>query len=346
MITQGKGWAAAALAVLAAAFGAFSAEAQVVLRLPANLNANVGDLVEVGVDLEYGDTAPATVVFFVAYEKARLAPSEACFEVIQRGSDGSPVRDEKGEVMVTLSSALPASAVLAAGKVVEVEHFSELSDAPDLAATGVVVTGLNDAPLPEGRVFTLGFRVLEANFLNDTIALRALDAGDPLPQAGRLLRSSASSADGTALDADAVGGVIALGCARGAAPEGLTASTDREDEVKLAWTGVSGMEYRVLRADPAAPDTLTALGEGWTEAALFVDITAPAPEVTRGPILFCNGRFVPATRIYQVKARPVGGGCESELSPGVEGFRAPRRSVAAAAKALLGLFGVPTAAGE
>lgn len=345
MITQGKGLAAAALAVLAAALGAFSAEAQVVLRLPANLDANVGDLVEVGVDLEYGDTAPATVVFFVAYEKARLAPAEACFEVILRGSDGAPVRDERGEAIAALSSALPAAAVFAAGKVVEVEHFPELSDAPGLAATGVVVTGLNDAPLPKGRVFTLGFRVLEANFLNDTIALRALDAGDPLPHAGRLLRSSASSADGTALDADAVGGVIALGCARGAAPAGLTASTDRENEVKVAWTGVSGMEYRVLRSDPAAPDSLTALGDGWTEAALFVDITAPAPEVTRGPILFCNGRFVPGARVYQVKSRPVGGGCESGLTPAVEGFRAPRRSVAQAAKALLGLFGVP-AAGE
>ena len=346
MITQGKGLAAAALAVLAAAFGAFCAEAQVVLRTPATLDASVGDLVEVGVDLDYGGTAPATVVFFVAYDKARLAPAEACFEVIQRGADGEPVRDEKGEVIAASSSALPAEAVLAAGKVVEVEHFPELSDAPGLAATGVVVTGLNDTPLPKGRVFTLGFRVLEANFLNDTIALRALDAGDPLPHSGRLLRSSASSADGTALDADAVGGVIALGCARGAAPEGLTASTDREDEVKLAWTGVAGMEYRVLRADPAAPDTMTALGGGWTEAALFVDITAPAPVVTRGPILFCNGRFVPGLRVYRVKARPVGGGCESELSPGVEGYRASRRSVAEAAKALLGLFGVPTTAGE
>ncbi|HOC71840.1 MAG TPA: hypothetical protein PKL54_03450 [Candidatus Hydrogenedentes bacterium] len=344
MITQGKGLAAAALAVLAAVFGMVSAQAQVTLRLPATVDANVGDLIEVGVDLDHGDTAPATVVFFVAYEKVRLAPAEACFEVIRRDADGEPVRDENGEVVVTVSSALPAAAVLAAGKAVEVEHLPELSDAPELAATGVVVTGLNDTPLPKGRLLTLGFRVLEANFLNDTIALRALDAGDPLPHAGRLLQSSASAADGAALPTDAVGGTVALGCARGAAPEGLTATTDREDEVKLAWTGAAGMEYRVLRADPTAPNTLTALGEGWTEATLFLDITAPAPEVVRGPILFCNGRFVPAARLYQVKARPVGGGCESELAPAVEGYRAPRRSAAEAAKQLLGLFGVPVAA--
>lgn len=343
MITQGKGFAAAALA---AVFAVFSAGAQVTLRLPANLDANVGDLVEVGVDLDYGGTAPAAVVFFVVYEKARLAPAEACFEVIQRGADGEPVRDEKGEVIAALSSVLPAPAVLAAGKAVEVEHLPGLSDAPELAATGVAVVGLNDAPLPKGRVFTLGFRVLEANFLNDTITLRALDAGDPLPHAGRLLQASASSADGAALAADAVGGVIALGCARSAAPKGLVVGTDRAAEVKLSWTGESGMEYRVLRADPAAPNTLTALGDGWTAAALFVDVTAPPPEVLKGPVLFCKGRFVPGKRLYQVKARPVGGGCESEPSPAVEGYRAPRRSVVAAAKMLLGLFGVPMMAGE
>ena len=346
MITQGKGWAAAALAVLAAVFGAVSAQAQVTLRLPATVDANVGDLIEVGVDLDHGDTAPATVVFFVAYEKVRLAPAEACFEVIRRDADGEPVRDENGEVVVTVSSALPAAAVLAAGKAVEVEHLPELSDAPELAATGVVVTGLNDTPLPKGRLLTLGFRVLEANFLNDTITLRALDAGDPLPHAGRLLQSSASAPDGAVLAADAAGGVVALGCARSAAPQGLAVTTDRAAEVKLSWTGAPGMEYRVLRADPAAPNTLTALGDGWTAAALFVDITAPPPEVVKRPVLFCKGRFVPGARLYQVKARPAGGGCESEPSPAVEGYRAPRRSVVAAAKALLGLFGVPMMAGE
>lgn len=343
MITQGKGFAAAALA---AVFAVFSAGAQVTLRLPATLDANVGDLVEVGVDLDYGGTAPAAVVFFVAYEKARLAPAEACFEVIQRGADGEPVRDEKGEVVAALSSVLPAPAVLAAQKAVEVEHFPGLSESPDLAATGVVVAGINDTPLPKGRVFTLGFRVLEANFLNDTITLRALDAGDPLPHAGRLLQSSASAPDGAVLAADAVGGVVALGCARSAAPQGLAVTTDRAAEVKLSWTGAPGMEYRVLRADPAAPNTLTALGDGWTAAALFVDITAPPPEVVKRPVLFCKGRFVPGARLYQVKARPAGGGCESEPAPAVEGYRAPRRSVVAAAKALLGLFGVPMTAGE
>jgi hypothetical protein len=42
MITQGKGLGGGRAGVLAAVFGAVSAQAQVTLRLPATVDANVG----------------------------------------------------------------------------------------------------------------------------------------------------------------------------------------------------------------------------------------------------------------------------------------------------------------
>lgn len=300
----------------------------VVWTVQADAQANVGGVAEVSVALDYGATAPASVVLFVSYETARLAPATSYYEVIVRNLNGGPVRDLLGNVVTRSTAVFPDPALAAAGKMVEAEYVAPLAEPAGRGLVGVVITGLNSTPLPRGALLTLAFTVREANFVNDTVPVFGVDADRPAVHGSRVLASSASAASGQRLDVAVNDGLVSLGCEGPAAPANVAASTDRTADVRIAWDAEEGMEYRVLRALPGSPARVTALGEGWVTGGSFIDITAPAPDILNLAGCFRLGSFRPELAFYSVKARAVGDNCESVPSEPVEGYRAAANSSA------------------
>lgn len=335
-------WAVAAL--MTGAGTALAQEYQVVWTVQQDALSQVGGVVEVSMDLDYGLTAPASLVLFVSYETARLAPATSYFEVVVRNLDGTPMRDLLGNVVSRNTGVYPAPALAAAGKIVEAEYVAPLAEPAGRGLVGVVITGLNSSPVPKGAVLTLAFNVLEANFVNDTVPVFGVDADRPAVHGSRVLASSASAASGQRLDVAVNDGLVSLGCEGPAAPANVAASTDRTADVRVTWDAEEGMEYRVLRALPGSPARVTALGEGWVTGGSFTDITAPAPDILNLAGCFRLGTFRPELALYSVKSRAVGDNCESMPSEPVQGYRAAANS-SAVTKRLSASGAVPASGG-
>ncbi len=321
---------------LAAVLGlvAPGAQAAATATLELNVPSNVGDVAEMGISLDYGDTAPAVVIVFVAFDNMRLAPATDYFETVPVDSHGNPVRDDDGNVQAVLSSVLPAPEVAAAGKTVDVEYHATFDDNVARGGIGIVVAGINAEPLPKGAILTVAFRVLSGNQSRDVVPVYGVDAGHPVIINGAVVASSASDAQASKIDMAVADGSIALGCDRPVAPTGVTASQNRNDRVDVAWTGGAGLEYRVFRSAGADPLSAQALGDAWTTDTTFQDVTAEAPAVISSPGCFKKGVYRTIPCNYWVKSRNVGGGCVSDAStPAAQGWRAASKAAVAAAAA-------------
>ncbi len=297
-----------------------------------NAPSNVGDVAEVGINLDYSDVAPTVMIVYLAFDNMRLATAQDYYESIPVDSQGNPVRDGDGNVQATLSAVLSAPEVAAAGKTVSVAYYATLDDNVGRGGIGIVVAGLNTDPLPKGKVLTVAFRVLNNNHNNDVLALYGVDSVHPAIISSHLVASSASASTSESIALTVPDGSIALGCARPGVPSGVTASQNQTDRVDIAWTGTAGLEYRVFRSAGSDPLAAQALGDSWTTATTFEDVTADAATVITSAGCFKKGVYETIPYNYWVKSRDPIGACESDYSsPAAQGWRASAAKVIAAA---------------
>jgi hypothetical protein len=339
--TQGSGggrFMGAYCVALALAFGfaALNAEAagNAAATVQLNVPSNVGDVAEVAISLDYADSAPTVMFIFLAFDNMRLAPAKDYYETIPVDANGNPVRDGNGNVQPVQSAVLATPEVAAAGKVVDAAYYATLEDNVARGGIGIALAGLNADPLPKGTVLKAAFRVLNDNRSNDVVAVYGVDSARPIILGGRVVVSSASTSMGAPLSLTVADGSIALGCARPAAPSGVTASQNKNDRVDVAWEGAAGLEYRVFRSAGSDPLAAQALGDAWTTETNFEDVTAETPAVLTNPGCFRPGVYDTVQYYYWVKSRDLSSGCESDASsPAVQGWRVAEKAAAVAAAA-------------
>ena len=313
---------ARAAAVLAAAgFFAGAAFGAVTLTPQTGAPANIGGVAEVAVAIDHTDAAPSTVILYLAFESARLAPAMEYFEIIPRDAGGGVLRDDAGNVVPRLSPVLPSEGLTAAGKIVDTQFISALASPSGWGCLGVAVAG-TDTPIPKGAFVTVAFRVLEGNLTNDTVKVVGLDISGPAVLGNRAVFTSAAAADGADLETAVADGSVALGCAAPAVPAAPAAGSGRTDGVELTWTAAAGMEYRLFRSEGTDPAAARGLGSGWTGGGSFLDITAESPRKLDGAGCQCGAKYEPVVYNYWLCARDASTLCRSGLSqPPVEGAR-------------------------
>lgn len=333
---DGRIWDAFGLVLAAfaalAALAAPAAVAAATFTVDTGVPANVGDVAEVGISLNFDGTAPTVAFVFVAFDNARLAPAGDYYELIPVDAGGNPVRDADGNVQAVLSAVWAAPELSEAGKTVTAEYYDAFDDNAARGGVGIALAGINSEPLPQGLVLKVALRVLSNNQNNAVIPVLGVDALHPVILDGRPTASSASSVTGQGVSLTVTNGSVALGCTRPAAPANVIASQDQKNSVSLAWDGAEGLEYRVFRATENDPLAAQALGEGWTTETVFEDVTASSPTVLTAPGCFKKGVYEEVPYYYWVKSRDLQSGCESDASsPAAQGWRSAAKSMVAAA---------------
>lgn len=293
--------------------------ADVVVTLESGVAATPGATAEVSVSLDWtDDTPPSTLVLGVGYDRSRVTPDTAWFELIERDRAGRPVRGDNGETRTLRTPAAPAAALSSAGKGIDFNVIDPV-DAP--AGEGVLLVAIagGKEAIPRGAMLTLAFRA--AADLYGTATLRGLDTGHPAFYGTEPpLVSSAADAAGNALPVVVQqGSLVVNGCAPAAVPADVQATTDRSDGVRITWTPVTGLEYRVFRQSADDPSPLP-LGTTWTQEGAFLDESAPRPARAGGCL---SATFTPVTSRYWVVSRDRLTRCPAQPSgEGVEGSRA------------------------
>ncbi|MFM1922010.1 MAG: hypothetical protein RLZZ303_3644 [Candidatus Hydrogenedentota bacterium] len=277
---------------------------------------------EVVVQLQSSGLAPTSVVIFLAFDSSYLVPDSDYYETIARDGVGNVIRDEEGNATVFRSAVKPAASLAAAGKTIDFQVYAE-------DVIGVVISGINETPIPSGAVFSLGFRTqpgisaADSTALTGITAANAVNVTNPNTGARELAQSSAAAVFNgveTSLGLSFFGGTILFSCPGNTpAPTDVTASTNDEEAVVVSWNAGSALEFRVFRADSNNFSTAVPLGDGWTTARSFSDFSA-APGVAAPGGCFGGGGNT-ATQFYWVIARDATE-CESAPAGPVSGARA------------------------
>lgn len=300
----------------------------ITLRLGAT-TGNPGDTVEVTVDLVAGDAVPEAFALFIAHDPAALEPLPEAYEIVARDEfTGEPILDGDGNTIADFTMVRLADAVRDAGKMASFEIFEEEG------AVGVLVHGINQNPIPEGRLLTLAFRIRESvpdGSMTDVLGLDTESTIFVPDGDGGVSRLESSFTRTVTEDGESrvellsygfEDTAVIVGCIPPAAPGGVTATQGQGDSVAVSWNAVAGesIEYRVLRSRTSDPATATPIGAAWQAGTSFSDITARVPEVIPGEC-FMPEQVNEVRYFYWVRARSMEG-CESELSsPPAEGYR-------------------------
>lgn len=321
--------------VTAALLGAvtFSASAQDTLVVSVDsIETSSSAHPEVAVEISPSGLAPTTMVLFFAFDAELVSPDSNYYETISRDTQGNPVRDEDGEAVVFRSAVQPSPELALAGKAVEVQVYAE-------GVIGIVISGLNEEPIPSGTLFTLGFKAQPGinpslNTLLRGIVDPPVTVTNPNTGVDESAASSAASLEsGTevSLPLAFFGGTVNFSCPGNTpAPTSVTASNDDPEAVTIGWTSSSALEYRVFRADSNNFNAALPLGGGWQLSRVFSDFSAAAP-IEGGPAgCFGEGGDSPVNQFYWVIARD-NGGCESVVAGPVQGSRAAEEVKALAA---------------
>lgn len=261
---------------------------------------NAGDEVEVPLTLETGGLAE-TMVLFVDYDPALVRPAQQFYEFVQTDQAGDPIRDEDGNVVATRSAVRPESSVTDAGKLIQSTVHGE-------GYISIAIVGIDTSTLAAGPLCTVAFEIRPGVSELDSILLDGDDVSSS---------AAATSADSEIpldIAVDFADGGIATGCDRPEAPEGVWATSNRNDGVKVTWIAIADedAEYRVYRNTQLDIASAVPLGEAWQTEASFFDLTALTREVVPDP--GCPRRpIVSNITYYWVRARNAEG-CISEFS--------------------------------
>lgn len=297
-----KSWLVAAVVVTLGAFGA-AAQQPIVITV-GGAAGNPGDTAELEVALAPGGTAPATLILFLEYAAGVLEPDTDFYSVVQT--------DLGGNTVVTRSAVQAGPAVVAAGKTLVLE-------VPSPGRLGVAITGINEATLPDGLLFSLALRIANsATPGTDVVVQGAPD-------------SSATTDGANDIPLVFVDGLVTVGCTAPPAPGGVSASTGLDTGVRVAWTPVAGpaAEYMVYRANSADLDRAVPVS-GWLADTAFLDETANPPQPV-GPDGCClPGQRTVFEHYYWVRARTAEG-CQSAFAGPSAGHRGDAKAHAPAA---------------
>ncbi len=313
---------------------------------------NVGDTVEILVDIDSGDTQPSTMVIFIAYDPAKIAPVGNAFEFTFTDDNGDPVLDSDGNAITFRSIVRPEAALTGRNKAIDTEVLDE-------GVLGIAIQG-GTARIPDGPLLTATFRVLDAASPNDQLALDGVNESAPIPvtneqgEVSVVFSSAAASIDNgqggqqtVSIPVTHADGIVTVGCQPVAAtPQNVTASEGRPDAVVISWDAVAtvGAEYRVFRSSDQDLDNAVPLGSGWSPSTFFTDITAQAPAMT-GTGCSCNANPEVIRYFYWVRARTPQG-CEGDFSdPPVSGYRGAAKAASANATTKARVYPQGTVAG-
>lgn len=284
--------------------------AEVVLTLDA-VPGNVGETVELGLRLAAaGGSVPTTMVLFITYDAARVAPAVDFY-----GAGRGPAR------------ATPA--LTAAGKQVDAEVFPQ-------GVVSLAVLGTGATAIPSGLVINLAFEILSGSPEGISVAIDGREANEPVQINGVDSFSTAANASSQSLPLRFNDGAVIVGCTpRAGAPSGVAATTGRADGVLVTWSGVAnpGATYRVFRGVINDFSAAQPLGVGETAQTNFLDTTAAAPELPEGAGCACPGpEPVVTTYFYWVVARTEAG-CTGNPGGPAQGARGGAKTTPAAGEA-------------
>lgn len=296
--------------------------------------ANIGDTAEVSVGLGSGGAAPSSVVVFVQYDPAKLAPYMDFYEFIVQDLEGHPLVDNEGNVITKRSAVRPEASINTAVKLVETEvHGAK-------GVLGIAIVGKNTNEILDGPMVTIAFEILSGAQENEYIAVNGIgSAENGVLLAHGTAKSSAAGSGAQAIAVDIQDGQVHVGCTPAETPAGVTATQGQSDAVVVSWNAVAdaNARYRVYRSTAQDSSTAVPLGEGWQSGVAFQDFTAEVPVSSGG--CSCAPTYTPVRYYYWVKAQNEFG-CESDFStPPAEGYRGKAKSAVLTARILPGTFG-------
>lgn len=275
--------------------------------------AAIGETVEIPVDLSSTGDAPTSILVVIQYNDELLEPYESYYEVNAVDGLGLPILNSAGDTDTVSSLVKLKPSLQANGKHAEANVHAG-------GTISVLVSGAGDVSIPNGRLFDIAFRVRADVTHSFTTALTGVTADTPATVDGDVVFSEAAADMEKILTVGFTNGQVqSLPCIEEpAAPQAFEASTDRPGGVRLTWKTVPGaVGYRVYRSETASPSEAIPLGDAWSSATSFVDITARAnTEDAAG----CFGGVAGKSYTYWVRAR-LASGCQSPLSGSAGGRR-------------------------
>lgn len=308
-----------AMALTVCGFAAGTTSPLTVTLGPAG--ANIGETAEMPVSLQSSGTAPATVILFLSYDAAKLAPDTTYYSISQNGLSGA--------VQAGKSAVRPEIKTVTADKFVDTEVYS--------GVLAIAVTGMNTATLGNGICLSVAFKVLAGAQENEDIPVTGLDATQSTVQlANGPALSSAASASAQAISVSFVNASLHVGCSAIDTPTGVIATQGQSTGVTVAWTAIADASaaYQVLRGSSSDASTAIAVSD-WQSAVSFDDTLTSAPVQTSAGGCFSNPTYTYTHYYYWVKARNAAG-CESGLStPAADGYRGVAKALAAAGDLML-----------
>jgi hypothetical protein len=308
---------------------------------------NVGDTVEITVDLDATGTPPQTLILFLRYDTSRLAYDSQYYEFVTTDLFGNPAVGADGQPLARRSGVRPGNVVDNADKMIDIEEH------PD-GAIGIAIFGLNNTTIADGRLCTIAFQLLPGADDALRLNLEGVDQTNPLAPItignGMASYSTASYVSGTqVLQLPVVfdDGFVLTACGpKAATPQNIAASTARLDGVRLTWdaSGVGGTEYRVYRALSDNLDQALPLGESWITGTSYLDKTAfyPATILPRGCL---QGDLEATNRHYYWVLARTAADCASDFQDTpASGYRGPAKAAELSqANILLNGFGLTAA---
>jgi hypothetical protein len=322
-----------ALALLAAAVPAFAQDRVTVSVESIETSADAHP--EVSIQNSPSGEAPTAMVLFFAFDASRLSPDPTYYETIARDALGNVQVDDNGEAIVFRSAVRPTAALTGAGKAITTQVYAE-------GVIGIVISGINETPIPTGTMFTLGFETQPGVSSTATTVLRGITSDtsvqvtNPTTGATETARSSAVSLDnGVEIPVTPTffGGTILFSCPGDIpAVTGVTASTNDPDSVVLSWTSGSSLEYRVYRSDNNNFAQAVALGAGWQLAKTFSDFSAAPGVPGNAGGCFGGSDGTAINQFYWVISRD-SSRCESDPVGPTQGSRLPEAAKAVGSSA-------------
>ncbi len=295
-------------------------------------SGNIGDTAEVAVQIQGGTNSPASLVVVLAYDPAKLAPFEDYYEFVETDVLGNPITNGSGNAITRTSAVKPGQSAIDVDRLFQAEVHPE----------GVIVVALwgDNRAVADGLLMTVAFQILLDATENEAIPVEGVASDEEVlvlveetSELEGVWSSAALGDSAVAVPVDFQDGVVQVGCTPpDDVPLNVLASQDRSDAVRVSWDSVStpGAEYRVYRSNDTDRNNALPLGDEWSTATFYIDVSAQAPIEVVASGCFSEATFAAVHHYYWVKARTPGIGCEGLFSaPAAEGFRSTAKSFAA-----------------
>ncbi len=303
----------------------------------------LGGTTEIPVRLTSSGTAPTSLLVFITYETDKLVPHDDFWEVTEVDALGYPVIDDAGNTNSISTPVRLADELQRDGKTTDSTIYPE-------GVLGVVISGADDTPIEDGLLMVVAFRTVEDALPNEVSDVAGVPTDAPIALDGEQVASSAASGTAESIDVafDNTVRITLLDCDPADAPGALTVTDQRPGGVLITWDAVEelGALYRVFRGEDGNSDNAIPLGDGWSPATSYVDITAAAPTVDLSGGCSKKGGTLVSNYYYWLQMKSLTG-CDSPLgSRSGTGARDEAPEVSRSASASMDVFPAKTLMGS